>query len=927
MSQENLLFSPFTFPGGSTLKNRLMMAPMTTCSGFHDGSVTEDVVDYYRQRAEGLGGVIVESCFIDKKGPAFPGALGIDDDDKIPGLARIASAIKERGAKAIVQIYHGGRMVDPALIGGQTPCGPSAIAAPREGACTPLALSADDVVLLVQQFAAAVRRSIQAGFDGVEIHGANTYLIQQFFSPHSNQRTDSWGGSREKRTAFARAILDAAHQQITQHTLCGEFIVGYRFSPEEIEEPGIRFADTMYLLETLAGHGLDYVHFSMGHFLRSSLCDAQDPTPLITRYCAERSARLAAIPTIGVGGIINLADAEAALAQGYDLAAVGKACIAYPDWVSRAEKQATLSLFIDSNQREALSIPLPLWRFAPVASMVCDASLLNKKYKPGLYREWVKEENHAVCVDVQLDKHGITDMMLESHQGFGPELPDCFSTLRERMLSANSPHVDAISGATTQCEQIKKAVIKALNKSVRAQQQDDGLSHERFPHYDVLVVGSGGGGMSAAIQASDSGARVILVDKMPSLGGNTFKASAGMNAAGTRFQRQKGIEDDKSLFFEETLKGGHYKNNVELLRYFVDQAPLAVEWLADRGIELNDLTTTGGMSVERTHRPPDGSSVGSYLIKGLVQNITRRPIDILTDTSVARIRLQQGAMHSVDIVTDGEEQQILARSIIVATGGFSANKAMITQYRPDLSHFVTTNHKGATGCGIRMLMEIGATTVDMEQIQTHPTVEQSTSYLISESIRGGGAILLASNGQRFVNEMATRDRVSEAIIRQKGGIAWLLFNEQIRQSNKSVEEYIRRGLVTLCDTIDALAQHLSIEPETLAHTLSRYNAFVESGLDEDFGRQTALRSQFLSGPYYLIRIAPGIHHTMGGVAINAETAVLNGDGEPIPGVYAAGEVVGGIHGANRIGGNAVADVIVFGVQAGKHAASYARTCQ
>src|SRR5690606_24810494 len=178
------------------------MAPMTTCAGFHDGTVTSDLVEYYRSRAGSIGTVIVECCFIDPKGPAFPGAIAIDSDNKIPGLKRIADAIKSEGSRAILQIYHGGRMVEPELIGGKTPVAPSAIAAPREGATRPLALTAEDVDVMITKFGDAVNRAIKAGFDGVEIHGANTYLIQQFYSPNSNQREDKWGGSRDNRARF-----------------------------------------------------------------------------------------------------------------------------------------------------------------------------------------------------------------------------------------------------------------------------------------------------------------------------------------------------------------------------------------------------------------------------------------------------------------------------------------------------------------------------------------------------------------------------------------------------------------------------------------------------------------------------------------------------------------------------------------------------
>ncbi|AJC65115.1 flavocytochrome c [Dickeya zeae] len=924
MSVNNQVFRPFTLPNGVELKNRLLMAPMTTCTGFYDGTVTRELVEYYQVRAGSIGAVIVECCFIDDKGLAFPGAIGIDHDNKIAGLAKIASAIKEKGSKAILQIYHGGRMVEPKLIGGRSPVGPSAVAAPREGAAVPQALTGEDVEAMIAKFGEGVRRAIEAGFDGVEIHGANTYLIQQFYSPNSNQRTDEWGGSRDNRARFPLAVLDITHKMARQYA-DASFIIGYRFSPEEIEEPGIRFDDTLYLLEKLAARGLDYLHFSMGYTLRSSIVDTTDPTPLIGKYVTMRSDTLAKVPVIGVGGVVNQADADAALEHGYDLVAVGKACIAYPDWTDRLISQQKVDLFIDSTQREALTIPEPLWRFSLVEAMIRDMSLAAKKFKAGVFQETVADDAGELVINVSLETDRIADVTLAPHAQLHTDFVSSFEVIRSRILEANSPHVDAVTGATVQSEAVKKAVSKALARSCKAAIVEEGGDPAEMNCYDVVVIGSGGAGLAAAIQACDDGARVLIVEKMSSIGGNTIKASVGMNAAGTRFQKMRGIVDDKQRFYEETLKGGKQKNNPDLLKRFVEGAPMAIDWLAERGIELNDITITGGMSVDRTHRPADGSAVGGFLISGLVKNINKRNIDVMLETAVIDILHDAGAVTGVRVQSEDNEQLTIAtKGVIVATGGFSANRDMVLKYRPDLDGFVTTNHSGATGCGIAILEKVGADTVDLGEIQIHPTVEQNTSYLISESIRGGGAILVNQQGQRFFNEMETRDKVSASIIGLPEKYAYIVFDEQVRAKNKAADEYLSRGFVVSAASPRELADKLAIDADALQTTLERYNQFVEKQHDDDFGRQTALRHPLNQGPFYAIRIAPGVHHTMGGVVINTDTAVLDRKKRVIRGAFAAGEVVGGIHGSNRIGGNAIADIIVFGIQAGRNAATYVR---
>lgn len=447
---------------------------------------------------------------------------------------------------------------------------------------------------------------------------------------------------------------------------------------------------------------------------------------------------------------------------------------------------------------------------------------------------------------------------------------------------------------------------------------------ELVDSYDVVVIGSGGAGMAAAISAADAGASVAIFEKMPVAGGNTSKSSAGMNASETKFQEVEGIEDSNDKFFEETLKGGKETNDQELLRYFVDHSAAAIDWLDSMGITLSNITTTGGMSVNRTHRPADGSAVGGYLVDGLFANVTERSIPLFVNADVTEILQADGAATGIKVSIGGEEREIAAKAVVIATGGFGANMEMVTELKPELTGYVSTNQEGSTGDGIAMAQALGAATVDMDQIQIHPSVEQETAYLITEAVRGEGAILVNQQGERFINELETRDVVSAGIIGLEEQYAYVVFDSALKDRVKAIARYEEEGLVTSGETIEALAEAINVPAETLSATLTTWNESVANAEDTAFGRTTGMENDLSTAPYYAIKVAPGIHHTMGGLKINTNTQVLNEAGEAIPGLYAAGEVTGGIHGANRIGGNAVADIIIFGRQAGEQSAAYSK---
>jgi len=442
-------------------------------------------------------------------------------------------------------------------------------------------------------------------------------------------------------------------------------------------------------------------------------------------------------------------------------------------------------------------------------------------------------------------------------------------------------------------------------------------------NYDIVIVGAGGAGMSAALEAKAKGLNPVILEKMPVAGGNTSKSSSGMNASQTKFQKEQSIEDSNDKFYEETLKGGHDTNDKEMLRFFVDNSASAIDWLDSIGIKLNNITITGGMSEKRTHRPEDGSAVGQYLVKGLVRNVQEKEIPLFVNADVKEITQKDGKANGVKVLfNQADEKTITAKAVVVTTGGFGSNMDMISKVRPDLEGYVTTNQIGSTGDGIKMIEALGGTTVDMDQIQVHPTVQQEKSYLIGEAVRGEGSILVNSEGTRFVNELTTRDKVTEAINALPEKAATLVFDSGVKSRVKAIEQYDKMGFVIQADTIEALAKEIGVPADKLKSTLDTWNSAVKNKNDAEFGRTTGMDNDLSTGPYYAIKIAPGIHYTMGGVKINTNTEVLNKDGAAIPGLFAAGEVTGGLHGQNRIGGNSVAEIIIFGRQAGIKSAEF-----
>ena len=582
-----------------------------------------------------------------------------------------------------------------------------------------------------------------------------------------------------------------------------------------------------------------------------------------------------------------------------------------------------------------------------------------------------------VTVTVTLTDGVITDCVVEGPdetEGIGSVV---VANAPEEVVSANKGSIDVVSGATITSNAVNEALAAALTAAgldaadFVGNVSEDVEAEDTTVEADIVVVGAGGAGMTAAISAAKEGKSVVIVESQSMVGGNSVRATGGLNATHTpaqdenEFNEAAGVEktlataaesyaDDETItalaatvaeqwaeyqanpvgYFDsvelmelDTMIGGKGVNNPELVEVLCSNSADAIEWLASIGIDMPSVSSFGGASVKRIHRPLNDEgkvvSVGSYMIPLLEKNCEEAGVEILFNTTANEILTDDNGA-AVGIVAtgkNGETVTVNAKAVVLATGGFGANLEKVVEYKPDLAGFMTTNAAGAQGQGIDMAVAIGAGTVDMDQIQIHPTVEANTAALITEGLRGDGAILVNAEGNRFTDEVGTRDVVSAAEIAQTGSYSWLIIDQAMVDASSVIQGYIKNGYTVTGETYEALAEAMGVDATAFAATMEKWNACVEAGKDEEFAR-TSFANPLNTAPYYAIKVTAGVHHTMGGLTINANTEVLAEDGSVIPGLYAAGEVTGGVHGANRLGGNAVADFTVFGRIAGQQASAY-----
>lgn len=558
-------------------------------------------------------------------------------------------------------------------------------------------------------------------------------------------------------------------------------------------------------------------------------------------------------------------------------------------------------------------------------------------FTPGTYEGTAKGYHGDITLTVTVDENNILEIKSEhtETEGLGDK---AVNTLTEAALEKASLSMDLVSGATYSSQgflaALEAALVKAgadveklkVKESVEVEKKDQEFDTE------VAIIGGGGAGLSAAVSAHQNGAKVLLVEKMPNVGGNTIISGSAFNAVDPKRQSAQGIEDSVEKHFQQTYEGGDKKGDPELVRVLVENAYPTIEWLESLGMKFTDkVFTVLGALWPRSHKPVE--PLGTGYVNTFMNYINEHKDDITVLTEVEAKELlvdTEGAV--TGFLAEGKNGKITVNAkngVIIATGGFGSNVEMRDQYNtiwPKLTNIKTTNHRGATGDGIIMAEKVNASIVQMENIQLLPMGDPVTGSL-SGNIEQGveNRIFVNAQGNRFVDEGARRDVMTKALMEQTDSMMWVIVDQHsyptgdtVNNFNETIDSLVKEGRAYKADTLEDLAKQIGVEPENLVKAVEAFNASVDGAKDE-FGR-TLFMDKLDTAPFYAGKRVPTVHHTMGGIKITPETRVVDQNGEIIKGLFAAGEVTGGIHGANRLGGNALADVHTFGRIAGATAA-------
>lgn len=578
--------------------------------------------------------------------------------------------------------------------------------------------------------------------------------------------------------------------------------------------------------------------------------------------------------------------------------------------------------------------------FALVGCQKSEPTSAASLFKSGTYTGEAEGIHGKVQVEVTVDENKILEVKIVKHTET-PGVSDlAIQNVPADILKYQTLAVDTVAGASVTSNAIIAAVTQALEKAgakiedLQKKPEKAAKSGEIIEKQaDVIIVGAGGAGLAAAVTAHQKGATVVVIEKMPKAGGNTILSGGAFNAADPSRQAKQGIEDSAEKHYTQTFEGGDKLGKPELVKTLTENAYPAIQWLEGLGMEFKSevFTVLGGMW-PRAHKPV--KPLGTGFIDTYLSYIEKNSngIEIMYETKALEIIMENGK--AVGVKAEGKDANVVLKAnkgVIVAAGGFGANVEMRDANNktwPTLTTIKTTNHVGATGDGMIMAEKIGANLIGMDNIQLLPMGDPLTGSL-SGNIEQGveNRIFVNKDGDRFVDEGQRRDVMTKALFQQKDTSMWVIVDKHsyptgdIKNNfNETIDELVAAGRAYKADTLEDLAKQIGANPENLVKAVAEFNKAVEKGGKDALGR-TLFKDKLDAPPYYAGARVPTVHHTMGGIEINTSAQVLGKDGKIIPGLYAAGETTGGIHGSNRLGGNALADMTVFGRIAGESAAA------
>lgn len=554
----------------------------------------------------------------------------------------------------------------------------------------------------------------------------------------------------------------------------------------------------------------------------------------------------------------------------------------------------------------------------------------------------------AIEVAVTVDENGAVTAIEVTKNGDTAGISDpAVAQIPGLIVEQQTANVDAVAGATKTSDAIMAAVLDAVTKAgldtVKWSTKVETVvekAEDVTIETEIVVIGGGGAGLAAAVQANQLGSKVLVLEKMGKVGGNTILAGGALNAVNDRSEQAIAYNDSVEWHYTQTLSGGDYQGDPVLVHTLVSNAWAGVQWLMDLGMEFQDdtaglFTVTGGLW-PRAHKPVE--PLGTGFFKTYMNYIDSHDnVDVMLNTRATEILVDENGK-ACGVVATGETGNTVtvkaSKGVVVATGGFAANVELRSAYNTqwaDLGDSIkSTNHAGATGDGIKMMQKLGADFVQMGNIQLLPLGDPVTGSLsgnIEHDVET--RIFINKEGNRFVNEGGRRDDMTNALFAQTDADMWVVMDsdtyptgDERNNFGETANQLVEAGRAVKADTLEELAEKMNVPADTLIAAVTEFNRHAEggdlAGTPDEFGR-TLYKTPIDTAPFYAAARIPTVHHTMGGVRINVNAQVLDENGNVIPGLYAAGEVTGGIHGANRLGGNALTDTVVFGRIAGESA--------